>query len=156
MNKQNREQLNKAVEILKGLHFNVENIMVTGSIALDLQGLCPYGRTAHDVDIIIKMDDQTWKCMKLIEAINNADQEDKINNLLKEEYTMARDKMIILNTDDLVLNIWRYNSEWSDLKDDKTGVYVANVEHIINAKKSYARPKDFYDINSICTKILQS
>ena len=156
MNKQNREQLNKAVEILKGLHFNVENIMVTGSIALDLQGLCPYGRFAHDVDIIIKMDDQTWKCMKLIEAINNADQEDKINNLLKEEYTMARDKMIILNTDDLVLNIWRYNSEWSDLKDDKTGVYVANVEHIINAKKSYARPKDFYDINSICTKILQS
>lgn len=156
MNKQNREQLNKAVEILKGLHFNVENIMVTGSIALDLQGLCPYGRTAHDVDIIIKMDDQTWKCMKLIEAINNADQEDKINNLLKEEYAMARDKMIILNTDDLVLNIWRYNSEWSDLKDNETGVYVANVEHIINAKKSYARPKDFYDINSICTKILQS
>lgn len=156
MNKQNREQLNKAVEILKGLHFNVENIMVTGSIALDLQGLCPYGRTAHDVDIIIKMDDQTWKCMKLIEAINNADQEDKINNLLKEEYAMARDKMIILNTDDLVLNIWRYNSEWSDLKDDKTGVYIANVEHIINAKKSYARPKDFYDINSICSKILQS
>ena len=156
MNKQNREQLNKAVEILKGLHFNVENIMVTGSIALDLQGLCPYGRTAHDVDIIIKMDDQTWKCMKLIEAINNADQENKINNLLKEEYAMARDKMIILNTDDLVLNIWRYNSEWSDLKDDKTGVYIANVEHIINAKKSYARPKDFYDINSICSKILQS
>lgn len=156
MNKQNREQLNKAVEILKGLHFNVENIMVTGSIALDLQGLCPYGRTAHDVDIIIKMDDQTWKCMKLIEAINNADQENKINILLKEEYAMARDKMIILNTDDLVLNIWRYDSEWSDLKDDKTGVYVANVEHIINAKKSYARPKDFYDINSICTKILQS
>ena len=156
MNKQNREQLNKAVEILKGLHFNVENIMVTGSIALDLQGLCPYGRTAHDVDIIIKMDDQTWKCMKLIEAINNADQEDKINNLLKEEYAMARDKMIILNTNDLVLNIWRYNSEWSDLKDDKTGVYVANVEHIINAKKPYARPKDFYDINSICSKILQS
>lgn len=156
MNKQNREQLNKAVEILKGLHFNVENIMVTGSIALDLQGLCPYGRTAHDVDIIIKMDDQTWKCMKLIEAINNADQEDKINNLLKEEYAIARDKMIILNTNDLVLNIWRYNSEWSDLKDDKTGVYIANVEHIINAKKSYARPKDFYDINSICSKILQS
>lgn len=156
MNKQNREKLNKAVEILKGLHFNVENIMVTGSIALDLQGLCPYGRTAHDVDIIIKMDDQTWKCMKLIEAINNADQEDKINNLIKEEYAMARDKMIILNTDDLVLNIWRYNSEWSDLKDDKTGVYVANVEHILNAKKSYARPKDFYDINSICSKILQS
>ena len=156
MNKQNREQLNKAVEILKGLHFNVENIMVTGSIALDLQGLCPYGRVAHDVDIIIKMDDQTWKCMKLIEAINNADQENKINNLLKEEYAMARDKMIILNTDDLVLNIWRYNSEWSDLKDNDTGVYVANVEHIINAKKSYARPKDFYDINSICTKILQS
>lgn len=152
MNKENKIKLLKAVKVLKDLHFKEENIMVTGSIALDLYGVAT--RVAHDVDLIIKMDDQTWKCMKLIEAINNADQEDKINNLLKEEYAMARDKMIILNTDDLVLNIWRYDSEWSDIKEAETGVYVATVEHILNAKKMYARNKDYQDINAICKKIL--
>ena len=75
MNNQNRVKLNKAVEILNGLHFKNENIMVTGSIALDVQGVS--NRIAHDVDLIIKMDEQTWRCLKLIEAINLADDEVK-------------------------------------------------------------------------------
>ena len=54
MNNQNRVKLNKAIEILNGLHFKNENIMVTGSIALDVQGVS--NRIAHDVDFIIKMD----------------------------------------------------------------------------------------------------
>ena len=65
MNSKNRAKLNKAIEILNGLHFKNENIMVTGSIALDAQGLLT-DRIAHDVDLIIKMDEQTWRCLKLI------------------------------------------------------------------------------------------
>ena len=145
MNNQNRVKLNKAVEILNGLHFKNENIMVTGSIALDAQGVS--NRIAHDVDLIIKMDEQTWRCMKLIEAIN-LDDEDEAS----KDYDLSeRKKMIILNVDGLILNIWKYDeeSDWSCIKDSETGVYVATVNHIIEAKKKYARDKDFKDIYEI-------
>ena len=145
MNSKNRVKLNKAIEILNGLHFKNENIMVTGSIALDVQGVS--NRIAHDVDFIIKMDEQTWRCLKLIEAIN-LDDEDKT----PKDYDLSeRKKMIILNVDGLILNIWKYDegTDWSCIKDSETGVYVATVNHIIEAKKKYARDKDFKDIYKI-------
>ena len=147
MNSKNRVKLNKAIEILNGLHFKNENIMVTGSIALDVQGLLT-DRIAHDVDLIIKMDEQTWRCLKLIEAINLTDDEDKAP---KDYDTQTRKKMIILNVDGLILNIWKYDdeSDWSETKDAETGVYVATVNHIIEAKKKYGRDKDFKDIYEI-------
>lgn len=147
MNSKNRVKLNKAIEILNGLHFKNENIMVTGSIALDAQGLLT-DRIAHDVDLIIKMDEQAWRCLKLIEAINLADDETKA---LKDYDTQTRKKMIFLNVDGLILNIWKYDeeSDWSETKDAETGVYVATVNHIIEAKKKYGRDKDFKDIYEI-------
>ena len=151
MNNQNRYFLQKAVKTLKELHFKPENIMVTGSIALDMQGVS--SRIAHDVDLIIKMDEQTWRCMKLLEAINLANDEVKAS----KDYDLSeRKKMIILNVDGLVLNIWKYDekSDWSEIKDAETGVYVATVNHIIEAKKKYARDKDFKDIYEIIKKLL--
>ena len=146
MNNQNRYFLQKAVKVLKELHFKPENIMVTGSIALDMQGVS--NRIAHDVDLIIKMDDKTWRCMKLIEMINLADDEVKAP---KDYDSQTRKKMIILNIDGLILNIWKYDEkiDWSCIKDSETGVYVATVNHIIEAKKKYARDKDFKDIYKI-------
>ncbi len=152
MNNQNRYFLQKAVKVLKELHFKPENIMVTGSIALDAQGLLT-DRIAHDIDLIIKMDEQTWRCMKLLEAINLADDETKAS----KDYDLSeRKKMIILNVDGLVLNIWKYDeeSDWSEIKDAETGVYVATVNHIIEAKKKYGRDKDFKDIYEIIKKLL--
>ena len=147
MNNQNRYFLQKAVKALKELHFKPENIMVTGSIALDVQGLLT-DRIAHDIDLIIKMDEQTWRCMKLLEAINLADDEVKAP---KDYDSQARKRMIFLNVDGLVLNIWKYDeeSDWSEIKDAETGVYVATVNHIIKAKKKYGRDKDFKDIYEI-------
>ena len=151
MNNQNRVKLNKAIEILNGLHFKNENIMVTGSIALDAQGVS--NRIAHDVDFIIKMDEQAWRCLKLIEAINLSDDEDTVS----KDYDLSeRKKMIILNVDGLILNIWKYDegSDWSCIKDSETGVYVATVNHIIEAKKKYARDKDFKDIYKIIKELV--
>ena len=151
MNIKNRVKLNKAIEILNGLHFKNENIMVTGSIALDAQGLL-FDRIAHDVDFIIKMDEQAWRCLKLIEAIN-LDDEDEAS----KDYDLSeRKKMIILNVDGLILNIWKYDeeSDWSCIKDSETGVYVATVNHIIEAKKKYARDKDFKDIYKIIKELV--
>ena len=152
MNNQNRYFLQKAVKALKELHFKPENIMVTGSIALDVQELLT-DRIAHDIDLIIKMDEQSWRCMKLLEAINLADDEVKAS----KDYDLSeRKKMIILNVDGLVLNIWKYDeeSDWSEIKDAETGVYVATVNHIIEAKKKYGRDKDFKDIYEIIKKLL--
>lgn len=148
MNSKNRVKLNKAIEILNGLHFKNENIMVTGSIALDAQGLLT-DRIAHDVDLIIKMDEQTWRCLKLIEAISLADEDDKF-----KDYPTK--KTVFLKADGLVLNIWRYEegSDWSEIKDADTGVYVATVNHIIEAKKKYGRDKDIVDIYNITKSIL--
>ena len=147
MNSKNRVKLNKAIEILNGLHFKNENIMVTGSIALDEQGLLT-DRITHDVDLIIKMDEKAWRCLKLIEAINLDDDEVKAS---KDYDTQTRKKMIFLNVDGLILNIWKYDeeSDWSEIKDAETGVYVATVNHIIDAKKKYGRDKDFKDIYEI-------
>ena len=151
MNNQNRYFLQKAVKVLKELHFKPENIMITGSIALDMQGVS--NRIAHDVDLIIKMDDKTWRCMKLIEMINLADDEVKVP---KDYDSQTRRKMIILNIDGLILNIWKYDeeSDWSCIKDSETGVYVATVNNIIEAKKKYARNKDFKDIYEIVKGLL--
>ena len=151
MNNQNRVKLNKAVEILNGLHFKNENIMVTGSIALDAQGVS--NRIAHDIDFIIKMDEQAWRCLKLIEAINLADDEVKTS---KDYDPISRKKIIFLNVDGLILNIWKYDeeSDWSCIKDSETGVYVATVNNIIEAKKKYARNKDFKDIYEIVKGLL--
>ena len=149
MNKDSKLKLQKAVDTLKKLHFKEEDIMVTGSIALDLYGLLPNGRPIHDVDLIIKMDDQTWRCLKLIEAINQADEK----SVIDESYA-SKKNTVFLDVKGLTLNIWRYEGEWSDIKEAETGVYVATVEHIINAKKKYARSKDFMDIAEICKKIL--
>lgn len=145
MNKENKFKLKKAINFLKDLHFKTENIMVTGSMALDLQGLLPEGRTVHDVDFIIKMDDQTWRCLKLLEAIYDDG---------KDDYYYERKDFLFFNVNGLVLNIWRCDGEWSDLRENKTGVYVATAEHIINTKKNYGRTKDFKDINEIVKKIL--
>ncbi len=151
MNSKNRAKLKKAVEILNNLHFKNENIMVTGSIALDAQGLLT-NRIAHDVDLIVKMDEQTWRCLKLIEAINLVDEDDKF----KDYDTPARKNTIFLKVGGLVLNIWKYDegSDWSEIKDAETGVYVATVNHIIEAKKKYARDKDIVDIYNITKSIL--
>jgi hypothetical protein len=142
------EKFVKAVNVLKALHFKPENIMVTGSEALNLLGLLPSNRFIHDIDFVVKMDDQSWRCMKLIEAINNSND----NNL---DYPGRKDT-IFLNANGVVINIWKYtpDSDWSSVKDEGTGVMVATVDHIIKAKKTYGRPKDFQDIADICKNIL--
>lgn len=147
MKPENKNLLEKSVDALKKLGFKSENIMVTGSIALDILGVLPPIRTAHDVDFIIKMDDQSWRCLKLLEAINKCEVESKYPN----------DKnMVILNIKNLKINIWRHTSnfDWSTIKDTNTGVMVATVNHIVLAKKSYARAKDYQDLIDICKNIL--
>ena len=145
MKRLHRNYLNKGVDILKRLHFRPENIMVTGSVALDLLGLLPEDRFAHDIDFIIKMDDQTWRCLKLIEAIYSDE------NI--KEYP-DRYNTVFLKADGLTLNIWKQDNDWSEIKDSVTGVRIATADQIIQEKKKYGRPKDYKDINDIIKNLL--
>ena len=152
MNKNNRQLLQKALKILKDLHFKEENIMVTGSIALDIQGVL--SRTSHDVDFIIKMDDTVWGCLKLIEAINLTSEE---SSTTQKEYPIhSKKNFVALEIDGVIVNIWRHseNFDWSPIKDAETGVYVATVNNIINAKKLYGRDKDHKDIYKIVRNLM--
>lgn len=148
MRKASRKLLDAAVAYLDILGFKPENIIVTGSIALDMQGLLPENHNVHDVDLIIRMDEKSWRCLKLLEAVNLADEG-------KDNMYPGRKDTIFFKFKDLVLNIWRNDmEEKSNLRDADTGVYVATAAHTIKAKKDYNREKDVRDINAIIKQIL--
>ena len=148
MRKASRKLLDTAVSYLTILGFKPENIIVTGSIALDMQGLLPEGHEIHDVDLIIKMKEDSWRCLKLLEAVNLANEE-------KDNMYPGRKDTIFFKFKDVTLNIWRNDmEEKSDIRDAVTGVYVATAAHTIKAKKDYNREKDVRDINAIIKQIL--
>ena len=143
MKKTNRETLNKAVEVLvKKLHFKPEQIMVTGSLALELHGVLPENRNPHDCDFLITCDDQTWRCMKLVAAVYNEN----------DNGYQDRD-MLVFKINNIKFNIWRRSFADYDLK-DKTGIWVSPVKDIIDAKKTIGRGKDYKDLTEICKLIL--
>lgn len=145
MKKDSRIKLNKAVDILHHLHFKSEDIMVTGSIALDLLGLLPENRTAHDVDFIIRMSEDTWRCLTLLEALGK----DNCQNY------PDKDRCLVFKGDGIVINIWKgKGKEITNIKDSQTGVYIAPAYSIFSAKKLYGRDKDYKDISDICKSIL--
>lgn len=149
MTKKSRLLLDAAVDFMQTLHFKVENIMVTGSIALDLQGMLPNDHDIHDVDLIINTDDQSWRSLKLLEAINHSSDYDS----KKADYPGSNE--VIFKFKDLILNIWKNDwKEESSIKDASTGVYVATANRIIAAKKGYNREKDVRDICAIVKGIL--
>lgn len=141
MNKENRNNLTAAGYILtKKLGFKPENIMVTGSIALDLLGVL--SKDAHDVDFIIKMSDEEWRMLKLYSIINNG----------KNSYD---NNAVMFNLYGITFNIFReHNLERTEIKDNITDFWIADVKNIIKVKKQYGRRKDYEDLYNISVAIL--
>ncbi len=143
MNQQTKDKLYKGVEFLTKLHFRPQNIMVTGSVALDIYGMLPEDRDIKDVDLIVKMDDKSWGCMKLLEAIYSEYEIDNKTNSL------------FFNVGGVILNIFRYDGgDWSNIKESETGIFIASFDNILNVKKNRGFAKDTKDICDICKKIL--
>ena len=108
--------------------------MLVGSLALDLQGVLPQNHYVHDVDVIIKMDEQTWRILKLIECIyQNA------NN--KKSYKGSDN--LSFTYDWVNFNIWK-------AKDNEQ----KPAGEILKVKKGYGRQKDLKDICEITKEIL--
>ena len=148
MKKENRFMLNKAVTILcDTFKFSTNDIMLVGSLALDLQGILPQNHYVHDVDVIIKMDEPTWRILKLIECIYQNDNE-------KKSYKGSDN--LAFTYDGVNFNIWKAkgNEQISYLNDKFTGVLVKPAGEILKVKKGYARQKDLKDICEITKEIL--
>lgn len=148
MRSENKKTLEKALHLLDRIGFERKNVMVTGSIALDIMGILPKGRLCHDADFIIKMDEKTWRMTKLLEEVAN------FNDDSGDIYPSNSEMVCIKTRSGLTLNIWRCDSFDSTMRDGDTGIRIADFRHIINAKKSYGRKKDLIDINSICKELL--
>lgn len=174
------EKLKTGVEFLKSCHFQPDDIMVCGSMALKLMGLLPPGRDVHDIDLMVKTDDETWKCMRLVEAIMDVETEEPgecvnpdgngyVPPIIKEcececvksgigkkkrKYYPDGD-FLTFNIGETVLNVWKTDSIDSRLSDSETGVMIRRADIIFDKKKSYGRNKDFKDISEICSNILK-
>lgn len=137
-----RGYLNNAVNYLKSLHFDMNNVMVIGSVALDLLGVLPPDRKIHDIDFIIRMNDQDWNCMKLIEEIHKTD------STIDVKYRNDKNRPLSFEINNIIFNIWRDKMDITscELKDDETGVWVKPADDILYAKKRYGRTKDYKDI----------
>lgn len=152
MNKKNSIRLENGVTLLKRLHIRPCDIMVTGSVALDIHGILPKWRKCHDLDFIVKVSDEDWGCMRLLEMIAGTGKHGSVYG----EYGKKSDFITFKTKDGIIINVWKYNDsgEWSDLTDVHTGVRVAEVNHIISVKKKYARKKDYDDIIGIIDNII--
>lgn len=147
MNKENRKMLCEGIKFLNKMGVKSENIMLVGSIALDMQGFLPNNRTAHDLDIIIKTDDESWGCFKLFAAIYD-------DGSVKSSY--LNENNLIFTFGNIHFNIWRAmgTEKINGLKDSVTGVWVKPAAEILKVKKGYHRLKDLEDIQNIFKMIL--
>lgn len=142
----NREKLNSAVKILSVFGIQPKDILLVGSIALDMQGLLPKNRETHDVDLIVRTSSKTWS--RLVNV--------SLDFGCYDMNTYTSNGGIMFNVGDITLNLWKANGSenLNGLKDDISGVWIKRAGDILLKKKSYGRLKDKNDIKEICNILL--
>lgn len=150
----NKQKLIDAIEVLNKLGIENEDIMILGSIALDICGMFPKSRSdAHDVDVMVRLSKQReGELLNIIKLWNSVTPDDEKNKQGSESST------VVMNIKDknLILNFWFIETGCkfpTPLKLDN-GVWVERPIDCINKKKSYGRIKDYQDIRQIVTQIL--
>lgn len=141
MRNETKAIFNKSISILNRMGIENKDIIVTGSVALDILGVLPDEHEIHDFDCIINIDKDKVGIIKLICEIFKSDKLPSYCN------------STIIEVGDLLLNIW------INLPNEKAfvtykGVGVKNMLSILEEKKKYNRDKDIRDINQIIKKIL--
>ena len=149
MKQKHKQMLDEALESLNLLDIKNDQIMVVGSIALDICGLFPkYRLEAHDVDVVVKATpEEQNRIAKMIKVIND------VNKTSNKVLGSSDCSCYVLNLKNVVLNIWFYHPDASFNTEIKleNGVWVERPVDCFNKKKSYGRPKDFRDLNNIAT-----
>ena len=139
----NKEYFDKAISTLNKMGIKNEDIIVTGSIALDIYGLLPETHTLHDFDCIVNIKPEIANMIKFA------------SNMFKTDKCPSEcgDNTAILEVNGIVLNIWwNAPNEIASVKFE--GVGVKDIMSILEMKKKYKRDKDYKDIIEIAKMIL--
>lgn len=143
MKDKTKKIFDQAISILNKMGIENKNIIVTGSVALDILGVLPDEHIIHDFDCIVKVDKNEMGLIKLICEIFKSDK--------TPSYISEDSRMIEING--LLLNIW-FNLPNINALVTYNGVFVKDMLSILAEKKKYNREKDVRDINQIVKKIL--
>lgn len=150
MKESHKKMLDSAIKALNVFGVENKDIMVLGSIALDIVGLFPLNRhIAHDVDLMIRCDSTIEDKIRCMSKIMNVVDSSNIKNT-------SYNQSIILNVSNVSINIWFVSKDYqfdTILKLDN-GVFVEKPIDCIKKKKSYHRVKDYEDIRNIIFQIL--
>ena len=151
MVEKNKEMLDVTIKTLNTMGFENNNIMILGSIALDICGLFPmYRSNAHDVDVMVKCSEQKEKeIMSLIKLINST--------LSNKVISGSESSSIVLTLPNIIINFWfvREDYKFDTLIKLDNGVWVENPADCFKKKRQYGRVKDYHDLqNIVITKIL--
>lgn len=150
MKEVNQKKLDDAIKALNKLGIENKDIMILGSIALDIVGLFPLNRhEAHDVDVMIKCsEEKEHEIKKLVELLNLSSENDKI--------TTSDASSTIMKLKNVIINVWfvKPDYKFNTLIKLDNGVSVERPIDCINKKKQYGRLKDYKDLKNIVFQIL--
>lgn len=148
MKEKNEKLLKLAIEKINEFGIKNNDIMILGSIALDIAGLFPlYRDSAHDVDVMIRCDKNTEdvivRTCSMFNKLTNTD-------------VHSESSTIVLNLSDCIINFWFVRPEYkfNTMFKLDNGVWVEKPIDCIKKKKSYRREKDYRDINNIIFQIV--
>ena len=149
MVEKNKEMLDVTIKTLNTMGFENNNIMILGSIALDICGLFPMYRS-NDVDVMVKCSEQKEKeIISLIKLINST--------LSNKVISGSESSSIMLTLPNIIINFWfvREDYKFDTLIKLDNGVWVENPVDCFKKKRQYGRVKDYHDLqNIVITKIL--
>ena len=149
MKEENKQMMNDAIDALNVLGISNNDIMIVGSIALDVHGLFPTNKLkAHDVDVVIRCGIERQKeITQLVKFINKTiSKPNGICNMQSESSSLV---MGLRNN--LIINLWFVNEDCEFNTETKleNGVWIERPVDCFKKKKSYMRPKDYQDLNNI-------
>lgn len=140
MKKETEQYFDKAISLLNKMGIENKDIVVTGSVALDILGVLPEKHKIHDFDCIINISNDKLPMFNLICEIFRAEG--------TSYYTYP-----MLEIDGIKLNVFVNDSIENAIVEYK-GVKVNGLMSILKKKKEYKRVKDYQDINDIVKNIL--
>lgn len=155
---ENYKTLEQAISVLEILGVPHYDMMVCGSIALDICGLFPENRdAATDIDIVIRVKhDEIESYRRLIYWVNNIQE-----RVMGQEVSPGKPLSLYLKGDKHI-DIWLTDKEtdfgtniqFQSNDPVVSGFWVERPIDCINKKKEYNRTKDIKDIQSIVKKLL--
>lgn len=141
MKKSTKNYLDKSIQILNSMGIKNNEIIVTGSVALDIYGVLPDNHNIHDFDCIINVNDDRLGIIKLVCEIFKSNEIPSYSN------------STLIDIKGFKINIW-FNLPNEKVALTYNGVGIKDMLSILAEKKKYNREKDIRDINQIVKKIL--